>query len=116
MTSAFASLFNKKIGCHSSQRLVDYHESRLGADQISRVENHLANCDFCNAELQLLTRHLNHGDECSFAEMPVQLRRLAERWLKSGVATLSVLPQLKTKQTPQFPDRLFRSFLPAQSP
>lgn len=98
MTSAFASLFNKKIGCPSSQSLVDYHESRLAADQISRVENHLANCDFCNAELQLLTRHLDHGQECSFAEMPAQLRRLAERWLKSGVATLSALPQFKKNQ------------------
>jgi hypothetical protein len=98
MTSAFASLFNKKIGCPSSQRLVDYNESRLAANQMASVENHLGNCDFCNAELQLLTRHFSHGDECSFGEMPAQLRRLAERWLKNGVAALSGLPQIKKNQ------------------
>jgi hypothetical protein len=80
-------------------RLVEYKESRLVTKQRASVENHLANCDFRNAELQLLTRHLNHEDECSFAEMPAQLCRLAERWLKSGVATLSVLPQIKNKST-----------------
>lgn len=46
-------------------------------DQV-RVESHLEYCDFCSAELQLLTRHQNEAEEYSFAEMPAQVRRLAE--------------------------------------
>lgn len=38
-------------------------------------------CDFCNAELQLLTRHRSNPEECRLVEMPAGLRRLAERLL-----------------------------------
>ena len=93
--STLTSLFNKKIGCPSSQCLVEYHQTRLAADQMDRVENHLANCDFCSAELQLLARHLNDGDDCSFAEMPAQLRRLAKRWLKRSVPALGLLSRFE---------------------
>ena len=41
----------------------------------------MIDCDFCNAELQLLNRYQNTRDEYSFVEMPLQLRGLAERLL-----------------------------------
>jgi len=85
MPSAFVSLFHKKVGCPSSQDLLEYDQPRLASARSRRIKAHLAYCDFCNAELQLLTRHRNTNDEYSFAEMPAQLRRLAERLLNSSV-------------------------------
>lgn len=86
MATAFASLFNKKLGCPSSQDLLDYDQACLASAHSLRIETHLADCDFCSAELQLLNRYQNTQDEYSFAEMPLQLRGLAERLLH-GTAT-----------------------------
>ena len=86
MASAFATLFHKKMGCPSSQSLLEYDQSRLASAHSLPIEAHLAYCDFCNAELQLLNRHQNTQDEYTFAEMPLQLRRLAERLLNGTAA------------------------------
>jgi anti-sigma factor RsiW len=95
MATAFASLFNKKVGCPSSQDLLDYDQGCLASTRSLRIEAHLADCDFCNAELQLLNRYQNTQDEYSFAEMPSQLRGLAERLLHSTATPFHALPGLK---------------------
>jgi hypothetical protein len=81
MASAFTTLFHKKVGCPSSQDLLEYDQACLASAHSLRIEAHLADCDFCNAELQLLNRYQNTQDEYSFAEMPLQLRGLVERIL-----------------------------------
>jgi hypothetical protein len=91
MATAFASLFNKKVGCPSSQDLLDYDQACLASAHSLRIEAHLADCDFCNAELQLLNRYQNTQDEYSFAEMPLQLRGLAERLLHSTATPFHAL-------------------------
>ena len=86
LTSIFSGRFNKGRSCPSSQSLLAYHRAGLPAHQLHRVESHLTDCDFCNAELQLLTRHQSHLEEFAVAEMPAQLRVLAEQLLKHSVA------------------------------
>ena len=86
MTSVFSDGFSKSLFCPSSQSLLAYHRAGLPACQLYRVEGHLTDCDFCNAELQLLTRHQSHLEEPAVAEMPAQLRLLAEQLLKHSVA------------------------------
>jgi hypothetical protein len=95
MATVFASLFNKKVGCPSSQDLLDYDQACLASAHSLCIEAHLAYCDFCNAELQLLNRYQNTHDEYSFAEMPSQLRGLAERLLHSAATPFQSLPGLK---------------------
>lgn len=95
MPAAFATLFQKKFGCPSSQSLLEYLRSGLAADHADRVEIHLADCDFCNAELRLLSRYQNTRDECAFPEMPSHIRRLAERLLHSAIIRFSALPHLE---------------------
>jgi hypothetical protein len=95
MASAFVSLFHKKVGCPSSQSLLEYDQSRLTFQRSLLVEAHLAFCDFCNAELQLLTRYQDTQDEYSFAEMPAQLRSLAERLLHSSIVPFHALQRLE---------------------
>jgi len=81
MPSSIANQFYKGAACPASQALLAYHQARLLAAQMERIESHLASCDFCNAELQLLARFDNSLEEYSFSEMPAQLRRLAESLL-----------------------------------
>ncbi len=95
MTTAFASLFNKKAGCPSSQDLLDYDQAGLASAHSRRIEAHLADCDFCNAELQLLNRYQDTQDEYSFVEMPLQLRGLAERLLHRTATPLHISRRLE---------------------
>lgn len=95
MVTAIASLFNKKVGCPSSQDLLDYVQACLATAHSLRIEAHLADCDFCNAELQLLNRYQNSQDEYSFAEMPLQLRGLAERLLQSTATPFHAFRRLE---------------------
>jgi len=82
MTSSFVSVFRKRISCPSSQALLAFRRSQLPYMDKADVEAHLGFCDFCNAELQLLTLHRNESEEYAFAEMPTHLRRLAQNLLR----------------------------------
>ena len=95
MPSSLANLFCKRVSCPSSQTLLAYHQYRLGVSPAERIETHLINCDFCYAELQLLTRHCDNREEDSFPEMPGQLQRLAESLLKRSVPSFRAFPQLE---------------------
>ncbi len=95
MASAFATLFHKKVGCPSSQSLLEYAQSRLASERARRIETHLADCDFCNAELQLLTRYQNTRDECAFPEMPSHIRQLAERLLHNSIVPFHAFQRLE---------------------
>jgi anti-sigma factor RsiW len=88
MTSPIASLFCKTVECPTSQALLAYHRSELADEGHSHIKDHLAACDFCSAELQLLTQYRNDVEAYSLAEMPLQLRRLAEDLLKTSPATI----------------------------
>ena len=94
MHSSLVSKFSKRISCPASQTLLAFHRSRLDYNENAYVETHLASCDFCNAELQLLTLHRNETEEYAFAEMPAQLRRLAESLLRSSSMSFKALTRL----------------------
>ena len=104
MSLSSASLFCKTAGCPTSQALLAYRRSLMSPKDLAYIESHLASCDFCSAELQLLTRYHSEAQEYSFAEMPAQLRRLAEDLLKrrpapfKGFTELAENRQLPTKQ------------------
>jgi glutaredoxin len=87
-------MFRKRASCPSSQELLGYNLSSVTDEQRSRVKAHLLSCDFCNAELQLLTRHRVDVEEDALVEMPAQLRRLAERLLRQSAAAFSELSEL----------------------
>lgn len=81
MNSLSANKFYKQVTCPASETLLLYHAFALVTKQRKRVASHLATCDFCNAELQLLIKHPPCEDGESFIEealMPSSLRRLAE--------------------------------------
>ena len=90
MPAATVTLFNKKIACPSSQDLLEYDRAELSPARSLWIEAHLSDCEFCNAEMQLLGRYQNTQDEYAYAEMPMQLRRLAERLLQRAPASSSL--------------------------
>ena len=59
--------------------LLAYRKSRLAASECSHISRHLAACDFCSAELQLLARHSENREEYVLPDMPAELRILAEQ-------------------------------------
>lgn len=76
--------FCKTSRCPSSQTLLRYRRHRLPIAERAEIEIHLRVCDFCNAELQLLTRHRNYVEDSRIVEMPGQLRKLAEDLLSKS--------------------------------
>jgi hypothetical protein len=53
------------------------------AARAGRVAEHIESCDFCGAEVQMLSRHAPPADAPPFAAhtLPAHLRRLAEEVL-----------------------------------
>ena len=59
-----------------------YRTRNLAAGRMAWVASHLDECDFCGAELQLLTNYTPaEQEECAAAAMPANLRWLAEKLL-----------------------------------
>ena len=75
--------FQKLRTCPSAEVLIEYKDAGLPRARKARVARHLAVCEFCSAELQLLSKH--RADYCPISrfadEIPTHLRRLAEELL-----------------------------------
>ena len=69
--------FCKTARCPSSETLLRYRGCALGFVERLTVERHLRNCDFCSAEIQLLTSHRLEAEHAEIVEMPSHLQKLA---------------------------------------
>jgi hypothetical protein len=79
MNSASSNLFFKQVTCPSSETLLAYGASALAAGQRLSIAEHLASCEFCDAELSLLAEHFpTEREECPSTTIPLNLRCLAE--------------------------------------
>lgn len=74
--------FAKRLDCPSSDMLLAYAVKSIAGLRRESLKLHLAHCDYCNAELQLLTRH-PPAAEVTFvpAQLPLSLLLLAEQSL-----------------------------------
>lgn len=87
-----AITFCKRATCPSSETLLSYRTCGLAAERMVWVASHLDECDFCGAELQLLTEHAPAPEEeCELAAMPPHLRWLAESLLSENLLNLESL-------------------------
>ena len=71
------TIFRKSAACPSSETLLAYRQSGLPCTPREWIELHLAGCDFCRAELQLLNRYRYVSEPVTVGEMPPELRELA---------------------------------------
>lgn len=90
MYPSLVSVFRKQTSCPSAEMLLCYRSDELSAQQRERVASHLNICEFCEAELQLLTEHPAIWEECPLAEMPLNLRCLAEALLHGDPKSMEV--------------------------
>jgi hypothetical protein len=87
-----AIAFCKRATCPSSETLLSYRTCGLAAERMVWVASHLDECDFCGAELQLLSEHAPTEEEvCALSDMPPHLRWLAESLLSANLLDLESL-------------------------
>jgi hypothetical protein len=87
-----AIAFCKRATCPSSETLLAYRTCGLAVERMLSVVSHLEECDFCGAELQLLTEHAPpEEEECTFTDIPESLRWLAESLLSTDLVGLESL-------------------------
>ena len=78
MSSFAGSEFEKKLQCPTSEVLLSYQQRDLNCGRTSQIASHLAACDFCAAELQLLSKYSPAKESYECPPVPVSLRALAE--------------------------------------
>ncbi len=78
MPSLSTARFRKLRTCPHTETLLTFRAD----PHTARVAEHVRTCDFCGAEVQLLSRHAPPADALPFAAppvaMPEHLRRLAQ--------------------------------------
>ncbi|HEX8068938.1 MAG TPA: hypothetical protein VF546_03235 [Pyrinomonadaceae bacterium] len=85
MGSVSTATFRKRKTCTSTELLLLYHDAVLAPSLRRGVEAHLAECDFCGAELYLLAKHPPTGlPAYAPAALPEHLRRLALELLRAA--------------------------------
>ena len=97
---SLGSGFEKSRRCPSSDLLLSYYRSDFSADQTPPIASHLATCDFCAAELQLLSKYPAVEPLCEGAVMPPDLGALAAALLtKDNFETETLLREVYRKDT-----------------
>lgn len=82
MPSSSTAKFQKTLTCPADAALARYARGGLRGERREAVARHVAGCDFCGAEAQLLARPAQKA--CAppaAAPLPSHLRRLAEELL-----------------------------------
>ncbi len=90
--------FCKTGDCPSSEVLLRYRRHRLPLKDRAAIEIHLRRCDFCSAELHLLTQHRVATEQRRCVEIPARLRRLAEDLLMRSAESFVVIDTADTHQ------------------
>ena len=78
MPSLPVNIFQKSARCPASETLLAYRKFEVTRSEKAFVEAHLGYCEFCSAELQLLDRYRYRVEEVVLAQIPADLRKLAE--------------------------------------
>jgi len=79
MTSSPTQLtFRKTADCPASATLLSFRAAKVSRKVAGLVRKHLADCEFCNAELPLLAHHEPARRLPRPPEIPMNLRILAE--------------------------------------
>ena len=82
MKASTATSFMKAPSCPSSNVLLSFRMKTLSPEIMSLITHHLADCEFCQAELPLLAHYKSPAKgECKAPEIPINLRILAESLL-----------------------------------
>lgn len=73
--------FCKSAICPSSQRLLAFESGDAAADECEKIEKHLAECEFCESELEFYAHYPQSDEAVAKVEIPIPLYELAEALL-----------------------------------
>lgn len=90
MRSLSTATFRKHQTCPASEVLLRYHDATLLHEAEGLITDHLASCDFCAAEMQLLSKFPPTGmPALQPIRMPWHLYRLAKDLLALSAGDLA---------------------------
>jgi hypothetical protein len=92
MRTQRVTVFCKQATCPSAETLLSYQALNLTSEQALWIAEHLDSCEFCCAELRLLSKHEAAEEEYAATAIPAPLRSLAEALL--GEVSLSRIVSL----------------------
>jgi hypothetical protein len=78
MRSSCTAGFHKTLTCPAAEALLGYACAESAGERGADLALHVATCDFCGAEAQLLSRFVPPASALPAAPLPTHLRRLAE--------------------------------------
>lgn len=101
MRTSSITVFSKQATCPSAETLVSYNTLTLSYGAAATVSEHLSSCEFCSAELKLLSDHIPANEEYRAAEIPAHLRSLAEALLcRVELSQIISLPEIPCEREP----------------
>jgi len=100
MPSLPVTIFRKSAHCPTAGTLLAYRKSGMAKGETAFVEAHLAVCEFCSSELQLLDRYSYGAEEIVIGQIPASLRKLAEELLPRTMQGYSRAGVFKTQHLP----------------
>lgn len=86
--------FRKNIDCPASPDLLAFQNGEIPAAQAKVIGEHLSNCEFCAAEIELYAHNEQSAEDCLETEIPRQLYELAEALLNNKQKNFSLLDKL----------------------
>jgi hypothetical protein len=89
MSPTSGNIFTKTRQCPSSEVLLSYRQRDAAGREALRIACHLNACEFCRAELQLLSKHPASEDSFASLPIPANLRLLAEALLTNRGARIT---------------------------
>ena len=99
--SVFYSMFSLKMvtfckdtNCPSSQRLLAFQSGEVPLEEGLPIERHLAECEFCIAEVEFYQHYPQSEETVAKVEIPIPLLELAEALLGNKHKEFSTLNRL----------------------
>lgn len=86
--------FCKSAKCPSSEKLLAFQKGELLGKEKVFITKHLANCEFCGAEVELYEHHPQSEENIIASDIPMPLYELAEALLSTGQKRFSLLNKL----------------------
>lgn len=86
--------FRKEITCPSSWELVDLLNTEVSGEYGLRMAVHLAECEFCAAELEFYRAYPPHDSDATAPPIPAPLLELAEALIAKETIHISRLEHL----------------------
>lgn len=86
--------FCKSVDCPSSQKLLDFQTGRLPVKESRDARSHLADCEFCSAEVEFYSRYPQAEEKQLTVEIPLPLYELAEALLSNKHKDVRMLNKL----------------------